>query len=189
MWINRTKRQKTGWVTVNDLSRRALLLGGMSILAACSAGGPRFLEYRGPQVTGIVANKGTRQLQLMHNSTVLASFHFEMGFAPYGHKRFEGDGRTPEGLYSINRRNPQSEYHLSLGISYPNTEDYAQAVAQGRSPGGDIFIHGTPRSVLGQPDWTVGCIAVTNDEVELIYAMVEDGTPILIVPADQAQAA
>ena len=177
---------KTGWVTVTDLSRRALLLGGMSILAACAQGGPRFLSYDGPRVTGIVANKGTRQLQLMHDSTVLASFDFEMGFAPYGHKRVEGDGRTPEGLYSINRRNPQSEYHLSLGISYPNTEDYARAVAMGMSPGGDIFIHGTQREVLGQPDWTVGCIAVRNEEIELIYAMVEDGTPIIIVPAENA---
>ncbi len=162
-------------------SRRAILLGGVSLLAAC-ASGPRFLDYDGPQVTSIVAYKGQRLMHLLHNDTVLASYAFELGFAPDGHKRVEGDGRTPEGQYWIDRRNPESEFHLSLGISYPNAADRAAAAALGLPPGGDIFIHGTPKFRIGQRDWTVGCIAVSNSEMEVIYSMVGTGTPIWILP-------
>jgi murein L,D-transpeptidase YafK len=92
----------------------------------------------------------------------------------------EGDGRTPEGAYMIDRRNPNSSYHLSVGISYPNAEDLARAKAMGVPPGGNIFIHGTPLEKNRTMDWTAGCIAVTNEEMEDIYAMVREGTPILI---------
>lgn len=103
-----------------------------------------------------------------------------------GHKQFEGDGKTPEGLYYIDRRNPDSRYHLSIGISYPNPHDAVLASELGRSAGSDIFIHGQgpegrALSRLRQ-DWTAGCIAVTDAEVEDIYAMVRDGTPIMITP-------
>lgn len=119
---------------------------------------------------------------LGQDSRVLKSYDFEMGFAPIGHKQVEGDGKTPEGQYWIDRRNPNSSYHLSLGISYPNAEDVARAEAMGKSPGGEIFIHGTPERYLGVPDWTVGCVAVTNREIEEIYSMVNVGTPIWIMP-------
>ena len=104
-----------------------------------------------------------------------------LGFAPEGHKQFEGDGRTPEGTYIVDKRNPESTYHLSVGISYPNEADIAFAEAQGLSPGGDIFIHGGPRPGIDPTDvrdWTAGCIAVTDRQIEEIYAMVKDGTPI-----------
>ncbi len=107
------------------------------------------------------------------------------GDAPLGHKRFEGDERTPEGLYSIDRRNPRSRFHLSLGISYPNPSDRAYAAGFGRSAGGDIFIHGQPTGYSGPPlpgDWTDGCIALTNAEIEELWALVPDGTPIEIRP-------
>jgi murein L,D-transpeptidase YafK len=95
----------------------------------------------------------------------------------------EGDGRTPEGQYLIDRRNPSSEFHLSIGISYPNNVDREIAKTLGKSPGGDIFIHGKPRKYRrASPDWTAGCIAVTNRQMEKIYAMVQDGTPITIQP-------
>ena len=100
-----------------------------------------------------------------------------------GRKRFEGDGRMPEGSYVIDRRNPDSMFHLSIGISYPNAADTAYAAAQGQDPGGDIFVHGGPRrgiDPVGVRDWTAGCIAVTDREIEEIYAMVRDGTPIAI---------
>ncbi|TDA88068.1 hypothetical protein E0702_16775, partial [Halomonas marinisediminis] len=87
-----------------------------------------------------------------------------LGFAPHGHKQVEGDGKTPEGRYRIDRRNPNSSFHLSLGISYPNTADVARARAMGQSPGGNIFIHGQP-NLLGpqtEENWTAGCIAVTD---------------------------
>jgi len=85
-------------------------------------------------------------MYLMHGDQVLKSYRIDLGFAPEGDKKFEGDGRTPEGEYIIDRRNPESRFYLSLGISYPSEEDIAEARALGRDPGGDIFIHGGPRS-------------------------------------------
>jgi len=160
---------------MNNLSRRAILLGGVCLAAAC---GPRFLTYTGPEVTSIHVYKSQRKMLLLNNSEVLETYDFELGFQPVGHKRVEGDGKTPEGLYFIDRKNPNSSFHLSLGISYPNAEDRAAAHAIGHSPGGDIFIHGTPSKYRRDRDWTWGCIAVTNREVEKIYSMVNIGTPI-----------
>lgn len=156
-----------------------------AIVAGCSSG--KFRTYRGPEVTSIVVNKAARKMYLLHNEDILRSYEFELGFAPVGDKQFEGDGKTPEGTYIIDRRNPNSQYHLSLGISYPNAKDIAEARAMGKEPGGDIFIHGQPnafkarRGSVGE-DWTWGCIAVSNREMEEIYAMVKNGTIITIRP-------
>ncbi|WP_373355473.1 murein L,D-transpeptidase family protein [Pseudoroseicyclus sp. CXY001] len=152
---------------------------GATALAGCA--GP-IRSYDGPAVTQILAVKGNRRLYLLHYSQTLAAYDFQLGFNPEGHKQFQGDGRTPEGAYVIDRRNPNSSYHLSVGISYPNTQDRAFAAAAGRSPGGDIFIHGTPREYRRSRDWTAGCIAVTDRAIERIYSMVEPGTPILLTP-------
>ena len=120
---------------------------------------------------------------LFNNQRVLNDYDVDLGFAPIGDKFFEGDGRTPEGNYFIDRRNPNSKFHLSIGISYPNAEDRAEAKALGKPPGGDIFIHGKSNPLKRKrDDWTWGCIAVPNDEIELIYAMVKNGTPIQINP-------
>lgn len=120
---------------------------------------------------------------LVNDSRVLKKYDIELGFQPEGHKQFEGDGRTPEGAYYIDRRNPNSDFHLSLGISYPNTRDVSYAKASGESAGGNIFIHGQPNKRRGVgPDWTAGCISVENHEMEEIYAMVQDGTYITIYP-------
>jgi murein L,D-transpeptidase YafK len=117
----------------------------------------------------------------LNGTRVLKSYNVHLGFSPRGHKSIEGDGRTPEGQYIINRRNPNSEFHLSIGISYPNVDDIARARALGKSPGGDIFIHGRPKKYRdGKRDWTAGCIAVTDRQMEEIYSMVKNGTPILI---------
>jgi murein L,D-transpeptidase YafK len=107
----------------------------------------------------------------------------QLGGAPRGHKQFQGDSRTPEGLYVIDTRNPTSRFHLSLRVSYPNAADRARAAQLGRSPGGDIFLHGQPNGwpagrVAG--DWTDGCIAFSNEEIEELWAIVPDGTPIEI---------
>ncbi|OUD09675.1 hypothetical protein BVC71_07520 [Marivivens niveibacter] len=160
-------------------TRRSFILALGAGLAGCTT--PRFKTYDGPDVTGIYVSKSQRRLYLMNNDSVLADYAMKLGFAPEGHKQFEGDGRTPEGLYVIDRQNPNSAFHLSLGISYPNAQDRAFARSQGRSPGGDIFIHGTPSHVDANTDWTAGCIAVHNHEIEDIFAMVKTGTPILIV--------
>lgn len=119
-------------------------------------------------------------MQLLHETSLVRAYEFDLGFNPKGHKVHEGDGRTPEGAYRIDRRNPNSRFHLSLGISYPNARDRAYAESKGLHPGGDIFIHGTPHSFVGVPDWTWGCIAVKNHEMDEIFAMVNTGTPIYI---------
>ena len=152
-------------------------------LSACSSS--KFRTYNGPEVTQVLVDKGDRRMYLLHNTKVLESYDIGLGFQPVGHKQFEGDGRTPEGIYFIDRRNPNSDYHLSLGISYPEPSDELVAQEAGLSPGGDIFIHGGPpegRGIDPRSDWTWGCIAVTDREMEDVYAMVRDGTPILIQP-------
>ncbi|WP_068116113.1 L,D-transpeptidase family protein [Tropicimonas marinistellae] len=156
--------------------RRALLAGGAAFaLAGCSS---KFKRYDGPQVTRVQVVKQRRKLYLFHGRILLADYQVHLGDAD-GPKRFRGDGKTPEGTYLIDRRNPNSSFHLSLGISYPNAEDVAYASALGRDPGGDIFIHGDrrPEDPRGR-DWTAGCIAVKDREMESIYAMVRNGTPI-----------
>jgi murein L,D-transpeptidase YafK len=167
------------------MMNRRILLGGAAALAATSLAGcaSKFRSYDGPPVTGIVVNKGPRRMHLLSGQSVLRSFDIELGGNPNGPKRMEGDGRTPEGPYFIDRRNPNSDFHLSLGISYPNEQDVALAQAMGVQPGGNIFIHGTPREMRRNPDWTAGCIAVRNREMEDIYAMVGEGTPIYIYPS------
>mgnify|MGYP003710507275 CR=1 FL=1 len=149
-------------------------------LAGCG-GGSKFRTYNGPEVTRLRIYKAQRLLVLDGTDDVLRTYPIGLGFAPEGHKQFEGDGRTPEGSYLIDRRNPNSLFHLSIGISFPNEADIAFAKAQGKSPGGDIFIHGGPRKgtdPMNVRDWTAGCIAVTDRQIEEIYAMVKNGTPI-----------
>ncbi len=122
-------------------------------------------------------------MYLLHHDQVLKGYDIDLGFAPEGHKQVQGDGKTPEGNYRIDRRNPNSNFHLSLGISYPNAEDVATARAMGKNPGGDIFIHGARRKKDRKGrDWTWGCISVSNKEMEDIYAMVNKGTLISIYP-------
>lgn len=163
-----------------------LLAAGLllAVVAACGTG--KFKSYSGPPVTQIVVNKSARQMLFLSGNRIIKAYHVSLGNQPVGHKQFEGDGRTPEGLYYIDRRNPDSRYHLSLGISYPNRQDAERAAAQGMRAGSDIFIHGQGPEGRAQskvaPDWTVGCIAVTDPEIEDIYAMVPDGTPIQINP-------
>jgi murein L,D-transpeptidase YafK len=161
--------------------KKIVMLALLLLVAAC-AQPTKFRSYNGPEVTSLVVFKARRQMLVMHDNDVLQTMSFQLGFNPVGPKQFERDGRTPEGTYRINRRNPNSQYHLSLGISYPNVDQVAAAAAVGRDAGGEIFIHGTPPRNEGDPDWTVGCIAVTNDEIEQLYAMVRDGTPIFILP-------
>ncbi len=160
---------------------RRLVGWGMAATLAVAGCSSKFKRYDGPEVTSIVVNKGERHLYLLHNEQVLKQYRFDLGFAPTGDKKIEGDGKTPEGTYIINRRNPNSSFHLSLGISYPNARDIAEARALGKKPGGAIFIHGQPNLTRARgPDWTAGCIAVRNREIEQIYAMVNNGTVITL---------
>ena len=133
------------------------------------------------QADAIHITKAARKMELLRDGKILRTYHVALGGAPAGHKRQQGDQRTPEGHYTITYRNAQSRYHLSLRVSYPNAADRAQATKRGVDPGGDIMIHGsTPRGYTG--DWTEGCVAVTNAEIEEIWRLVPVGTPIRIDP-------
>jgi len=136
----------------------------------------------------IVVNKSKRELLLFKGRTVIHSYRIALGRNPVGPKEFEGDGKTPEGSYKIAGKYAQSAYHMALRVSYPNTNDRERARRRGLSPGGDIMIHGLPNGfgAIGAAhrlkDWTEGCIAVTNAEIEEIWRLVANGTPIQINP-------
>lgn len=159
--------------------RIAIVLLAALTLSSC---GSKFKTYNGPAVTLVEVHKAEGKMFLLHGTQVLKDYDIHLGGNPIGPKQFEGDGKTPEGAYVISHRNPNSTYHLSLGISYPNDADRAFATSQDMEPGGDIFIHGANNSGSSRGNWTVGCIAVSNKEIEQIYAMVQPGTPIIIFP-------
>ena len=132
--------------------------------------------------------KTDRRMDLRQNGRLIRSYRVALGFAPCGHKEREGDGRTPEGSYTIDARNPRSAFHLSLRVSYPDVEDKARAAALGVSPGGDIYIHGQPDGWRkwwnGHPrrDWTSGCVAVRDAEMREVWSLVRTGARVLIHP-------
>ena len=165
------------------MKRRNLIAGAAATAALGGCATSKFKRYNGPAVTFLVVNKEARSMYLFHKDDILKKYDIDLGFAPKGDKKVEGDGKTPEGRYFIDRRNPDSKFYLSLGISYPNAFDIAEAKRLGQSPGGDIFIHGKSNPLKrDRNDWTWGCIAVTNREMEDVYAMVRNGTPIQINP-------
>lgn len=136
----------------------------------------------------ILVEKSARTLYLFSGEREIRRYRISLGDNPRGHKQRQGDKRTPEGRYIIDYRNPQSRYHLSLHISYPNPQDRLRAESQGDDPGGMIMIHGMPNhkrwthDYLIRNDWTDGCIAVSNRDMEEIWQLVKDGTPIEIRP-------
>jgi murein L,D-transpeptidase YafK len=140
------------------------------------------------KATSVLVYKERHKLYLMRGEHVLYSFDVALGHHPMGPKTEEGDERTPEGLYLIDWRNPNSRFYRSLHISYPNALDSERARTHGAAPGGNVMIHGLPPGyeTLGkahtQTDWTDGCIAVTNEEMDIIWNTVEDFTPIEIKP-------
>lgn len=139
-------------------------------------------------VDRIVVSKDRKELYLVSGSTLLRKYSVAFGWDFIGHKRFEGDGRTPEGIYTIDYKNPNSAFYLSLHVDYPNKADIEYARSKGRSPGGNIMIHGFPndpksyeRVAKDHPlNWTAGCIAVTNEEIREIYTLVKERTLIEI---------
>ncbi|WP_337658903.1 L,D-transpeptidase family protein [Sphingorhabdus sp. Alg231-15] len=177
---------------------RPFLLLTLTIVGGCSAAEPLQQADNdesaivlpvipaGTKADSILVDKSDRTLILYKGDKEIARYgNIRFGDTPEGHKRFEGDERTPEGRYTINGRNPGSSYHLSLRISYPNAADRAYAEARDKSPGGDIFIHGQPNGRDGAPiasDWTDGCIALSDAEIEQIWETVPDGAEIYILP-------
>lgn len=178
--------------------RRRVLVAG-AVLAALALAAAILWHRYAPQpappgplppltraIDRIEIDKSDRRLTVFRDGQALRSYTIALGFAPEGDKAREGDGRTPEGTFRIDRRNPNSRFHLSLGLDYPQADDITRASAAGVSPGGDIFIHGQPNA-LGDAiklarDWTAGCIAVSNAEIEELWRIAPMGTEVVIRP-------
>lgn len=157
------------------------------VMARIGSGTPPEMAAAANQADAVRVIKSTRELHLLRNGETIRRYSVSLGSAPSGHKQQEGDERTPEGEYLIDWRNQNSVAHLSLHISYPNVDDKAAAAAANSNPGGYIMIHGLPNGWgflaglhLGW-DWTNGCIAVTNAQMQEIWSMVPNNTPIEIV--------
>jgi murein L,D-transpeptidase YafK len=173
--------------------RRALTIAALLLAAGCAQPNesarrglplPPFPQVAIPQAEFVVVDKSERTLTLFAQGRPYRIYRgLQLGDEPEGDKHFEGDERTPEGRYTIDTRNPASAYHLSLHISYPDAADRTFAARVGRPPGGAIFIHGQPNWLpRGRlpGDWTDGCIALSNAEIEELWRLVPDGTPIEI---------
>jgi L,D-peptidoglycan transpeptidase YkuD (ErfK/YbiS/YcfS/YnhG family) len=136
----------------------------------------------------VVVRKSERQMYLMHGATILRTYRVALGLNPVGPKEQEGDSRTPEGHYQLTRRNPHSEYFLSIQVSYPNDKDLQRARRNRLTPGGAIMIHGLPNDLRREPsyyeqrDWTDGCIAVSDSDMLEIWLMTPQDVPIDILP-------
>jgi murein L,D-transpeptidase YafK len=136
----------------------------------------------------VLVLKKERTLQLLNSGKVIKTYKIALGGDPVGPKARQGDHKTPEGIYVLDSRNARSQFHKSIHISYPSPSDRAAARRKGFSPGGDVFVHGLPNGYgwVGAShrarDWTDGCIAVTNEEIEEIWRAVDDGTQIEIRP-------
>lgn len=167
----------------------------LALTAVALAGGGAYLYLKpaavpalGLRADAVRVHKSARRMELLRDGAVIRRYRISLGSEPRGHKQQEGDGRTPEGRYVIDWRNPGSRFHRSLHISYPDARDRRAARARGVSPGGDIMIHGLPNGwgwawpFFRLWDWTDGCIAVTDAEMDEVWHAVKDGTPIEIVP-------
>lgn len=168
---------------------RAFLAGIVSLLLPF-APLPAAAGTRAP--TGIVhadkvlVVKSERRLYLLNDGNIIRSYRIALGPNPLGHKIFQGDGRTPEGMYVLDWRNENSRFYRAIHISYPSYEDTERATAFGTSPGGQVMIHGQPVDGFGGSnpyfDWTEGCIALSNSEIDEVWSAVDDGTLIEILP-------
>jgi len=170
------------------MSRLSVIIGFVFIsLAAISCNRGRPLPVSA-QIDSLVVIKHDRLLCAYEKGRLQKQYKIALGKHPVGDKHFEGDMCTPEGLYHINAKNAQSAYHKNLGISYPDSNDLYYARKAGKSPGCDIKIHGlrNDQSYLGRfhtlTDWTHGCIAVSNDEIDELFAHINTGTPVNILP-------
>jgi murein L,D-transpeptidase YafK len=178
------------------MKRLARLFSALVMLALLGLGVAWFYLAPAPEpgplppiagtVDRIVVEKSARVLRLVQGERTLREYRIALGFSPVGDKARQGDGRTPEGLFRINRRNEQSAYHLSLGLDYPQPEDRARAQAGGFDPGGDIMIHGQPNAMPDEMvlkgDWTAGCIAVSNAQMREIWAATDADTLVEVRP-------
>lgn len=167
------------------------LAGLVSGLVGCTSTTPEMTGVDANRADRVVVKKSQRKLELHNNGRVIREYRVALGGSPDGHKYREGDQRTPIGDYQLNWRNPNSNFYKSIHISYPSERDKLVSRSMGYSnPGGMIMIHGLPNYIQSEDlrkqyasrDWTQGCIAVQNHEMDEIWQMVRDGTPIRILP-------
>lgn len=141
-----------------------------------------------PTVTLVRVVKSDHILQLLAGDKLLHEFHVVFGANPKGHKMQEGDEKTPEGSYTLDFKKPDSAFYKAIHISYPNTNDIASAKARGIKPGGQVMIHGQKNglgwlSFISQRiNWTNGCVALSNSDMDVVWTLVKEGTPIEILP-------
>lgn len=176
-------RYRLGRVGIAAIATVLMAIAFMTsaFMTSAQAAWPPALAPAAQRADEIRVDKSERRMELLRDDKVIKTYRILLGDAPIGHKRQQGDERTPEGRYSITFRNDKSRFHLSLRISYPNAADRAQAQARGVDPGGDIMIHGkTPPGY--SRDWTDGCIALTDQQIEEVWRLVPVGTPIIISP-------
>lgn len=176
------------------MRRLARVFSALLLLAAVAVAALMVWTKQAPEpqagdlgrVTRITVDKSDRVMVLWNDTREVRRYRVALGFSPVGDKQREGDGRTPEGRFVIDRKNPNSAFTLSLGLDYPQPEDVARARAGGYAPGGDIMIHGQPNAMpegmMAKGDWTAGCIAVPNEAIRKIYAAVTVGTMVEITP-------
>ncbi len=171
-----------------EILKRAAPLGTIFLIAALSLTAAPQHQGKPLRADRVLVEKADRRLTLMWKGTSVKSYRVALGRAPAGRKQCQGDNRTPEGLYRIDARNAASHYHRALHVSYPNSQDLTHAHRLRCAPGGDIMIHGLPNGYgwLGAShrlhDWTLGCIAVTDAEIEEIWQAVPNGTVVEIRP-------
>jgi len=185
----RAPRSFSRYTEIMERYRRSLFSSiAVCLVIACTLAAHAARKTPIPQADHIIIVKSERTMTLLREGQVLKTFRIALGHNPMGAKVQEGDERTPEGMYTIDSRNPSSQFHLALHISYPNAEDRERAKKLGVSPGVNIMIHGLPPAFawLGplhrQHDWTLGCVAVTDPEIEEIWNMVPNGTTVEIKP-------
>lgn len=157
---------------------------GLALAVLCQGA---LAEMPAVQADRVVIEKGERLLRLYAGARELARFRVALGRQPVGRKECQGDNRTPEGLYQVSGRKENSDFHRALRISYPSQADVERARSKGCRPGGDIMIHGlrsegTPVTRRRSGDWTQGCVAVSNEEIERIWRLVPDGAQVEIRP-------
>lgn len=165
-----------------------LVLAGALALGMALGTGPGAAARAAAAVDRVLVLKGERRLELLGDGAVIRSYRVALGRQPRGPKQVQGDGRTPEGVYRLDGFNAASRFHRAIHISYPDAADKVLAQRLGRSPGGGIMLHGLPRerprwgAEHWMYNWTNGCIAVTDAEMDEIWRLVGPGTPIEIRP-------
>lgn len=182
-------RQRSGFILqASSASIPGFTSGFILALILCGLFATVSIANDFPIADKVVVDKGSRELHLMHDGQPFRTFKIALGLAPEGDKEEEGDQKTPEGSYMLDGRNPDSDFFLSIHVSYPNSLDRVEARANGADPGGQIMIHGQPNvpnysaAYYAREDWTNGCIAVSNSDMIDIWLMTPNDVPIEIIP-------